>query len=450
MLENIKSIYFLKIIFFYVDDMKKLLLVKYNKKLQNKLDLNLYIYRLFSEKYIIYETNEKAKIYNAVSDQLQFEGEYLNGKKTGKGREYDINGNIIFEGEFLNGKRNGKGKEYIDRKLIYEGEYLKGLKWNIKEYDNITGEFINELKEGKGFIKEYNSYGSLAFEGEYVNGKKNGKGKEYKYDKKIFEGEYLNGKKWNGKGFDLDNNIVYELKNGKGFLKEYNFNNILIFEGEFLNGEKNGKGTEYFEYNEDLMLEGEVLIEEGNGAEKKYNKSIPIFEGQYLNGKRNGKGKEYNEEEEVTFEGEYLYGHKLKGKVYIKEKLEYEGDFLYERKWNGKGYDIFGYIIYELNNGNGRIKEYYYNGVPSFEGELLDGKKNGKGKEYDFNGELLFSGEYLNGIRNGKGEEYDNRVLIFEGEYLNGIKNGKGKEFNEYGKLIFEGEYLNGKRKIRI
>ena len=31
----------------------------------------------------------------------------------GKGKEYDeYDGELIFEGEYLNGKRNGKGKEY--------------------------------------------------------------------------------------------------------------------------------------------------------------------------------------------------------------------------------------------------------------------------------------------------------------------------------------------------
>ena len=29
-----------------------------------------------------------------------------------KGKEYDYDGNLIFEGEYLNGLRNGKGKEY--------------------------------------------------------------------------------------------------------------------------------------------------------------------------------------------------------------------------------------------------------------------------------------------------------------------------------------------------
>ena len=52
----------------------------------------------------------------------------------------------------------------------------------------------------KDMEKEFNDYGKLRFEGEYLNGERNGKGKEYNYDGElIFEGEFLNGKRWNGK-----------------------------------------------------------------------------------------------------------------------------------------------------------------------------------------------------------------------------------------------------------
>ena len=41
----------------------------------------------------------------------------------------------------------------------------------------------------------------------------NGKGKEYHFHGSLrFEGEYYHGKKWNGKGYDLNNNIIYKLK----------------------------------------------------------------------------------------------------------------------------------------------------------------------------------------------------------------------------------------------
>ena len=52
-----------------------------------------------------------------------FEGEYLNRKRSGKGKEYYDNGNLIFEGEYLYGKRL-KGKEYVNGRLEYEGDYI--------------------------------------------------------------------------------------------------------------------------------------------------------------------------------------------------------------------------------------------------------------------------------------------------------------------------------------
>ena len=79
--------------------------------------------------------------------------------------------------------------------------------------------------------------------------------------------------------------------------------------------------------------------------------------------------------------------------------MEYEGEFRNDKKWDGKGYDENGNIIYELINGNGKVKEYdhIYNEL-SFEGEYLNGERwNGEGTEYDEYGELTFEGEYING-----------------------------------------------------
>ena len=141
---------------------------------------------------------------------------------------------------------------------------------------------LNNNINGKG--KEYDIDGKLIFESEYLNGEKNGKGKEYNHNcKLLYEGEYYNDLKWKGKGYDLYKNIIYELKDGKGLVKEYHkFIDNIIFEGEYLNSRRNGKGKEYDKYNGELK-----------------------FEGEYLNGKRIGKGKEYNNSK-LIFEGEYF------------------------------------------------------------------------------------------------------------------------------------------------
>ena len=309
MLEKIKSTYFSRNIFSYIDEKRKLKLVNYNKKLQNKLNISLINYKLLSGKYIIHEGNDIWKIYDAFNDNLIFEGnylngigreydkenyndkiyegEYLNGKRSGKGKEYDGKGKLICEGTYKNGLRHGKCIEYYnDGKILLEGEYLNDKQWNTKEYDK-NGNIINEIKNGKGILNDYYYLSdNLIFKGECLNGLRNGKGKEYSDDGKLrFEGEYLydykikgkyyyiNGKlkydgefrydmEWNGKGFDLNGNIIYEISNGKGYIKEFDGNGELLFEGEYLNGKRNGKGREYYD---DGYLE---------------------FEGEYLNGKR--------------------------------------------------------------------------------------------------------------------------------------------------------------------
>ena len=97
MLDNIKSSYFSRIIFSFIDEEIKLKLVKYKLKLQNKLDINLINYKFFSKKYIIKGENGKIKVYDGFLDSLIFEDEYLNGK--GKGKIYVNSLELIFEGE---------------------------------------------------------------------------------------------------------------------------------------------------------------------------------------------------------------------------------------------------------------------------------------------------------------------------------------------------------------
>ena len=54
---------------------------------------------------------------------------------------------------------------------------------------------------------------------------------------------------------------------------------------------------------------------------------------------RNGFGKEYDFSGKLNFEGEYLYNHKLKGKLYIKEKNQNMKENFYSIK-NGMEKDM--------------------------------------------------------------------------------------------------------------
>ena len=110
MLKNIKSLYIIKVIFFYIEEEQKLKLIKYNKRFQKIMDLNIMNYKCFKGKNIINKYNIIGKENEGYNDELIFEGEYLNGERNGKRIEYDYKGDKLFEGEYLKGKKKWKRK----------------------------------------------------------------------------------------------------------------------------------------------------------------------------------------------------------------------------------------------------------------------------------------------------------------------------------------------------
>jgi len=141
-----------------------------------------------------YEANKIDKKVKEYKDILKFEGEYLYGKRNGKGKEYDINGKLIFEGDYLNDQRKNEinEKNKLEHHLISEVSLKNGAK--------------------NGIEKGYDEKGKIIYEKEYKNRIINGKVKE-NYGFYKFEGEFKDGKYWNGK------------------VKEY-YDNILKFDGE--------------------------------------------------------------------------------------------------------------------------------------------------------------------------------------------------------------------------
>ena len=322
-----------------------------------------------------------------------------------------INNNKLHEIKSLLVLKKIFSQIYERRKLyliIYNKTLQNKLKIGIINYKRFSTKYKEAEKDGQG--KEFDIYtNELIFEGLYKNGKKNGKGREYdRINNIIFEGEYKNDKR-NGIGKEFDN-----CKN-------------IIFEGNYINGIRNGFGKDYID-------------------------KIIIYEGNFFNGEKYGLGKEYsnlknnNGEYFYLFEGEYLRNHKVKGKLYINGKFEYEGEFLYDKKFEGRGYDDKGKVIYKLNNGEGKVKEYNYYGDLLYEGQIKNLLKNGKVKEYE-NNILIFSGSFLNGVKQGFCKEYNHKgELIFKGYYNNGIRHGYGFEFSQKNIKKFEGNFVEGQK----
>ena len=196
-LEKIKSNIILKRILNGITKYKYFHLINFNKALQKRINININDYKNLTKKIKIGPRNGFGKEFKKDNEILIFEGEYINGKKSGKGQEYYENGQIKFEGEY------------------FEGRKIEG-----KGYDNKGNEYLKIERNGKG--KEYNKNGKV-----------------------VFEGEYFNGKRWNGTRYNEKNELIFQIKNGKGKGKIFNFNCKLEYDGEYLNGERNGKGKEY-------------------------------------------------------------------------------------------------------------------------------------------------------------------------------------------------------------
>ena len=266
MMLKIKFNIIIKKIYSYLNEVIKLSMIIYNKELQKKLNINIKNYIKFSKEKILTIDNEgNGEIRGIKDDNLYFKGKFLNKKKNGFGFEYmTVCTNYIapktkgffitkitfgpkfptvqlmnytflyYEGEYINGKKEGKGKEYdIDTGLEYEGNFINGKR--------------------EGFGKEFGQNEKLIYEGEFKNGKREGMGKEYKNGVLIFEGEFKNDtRSRNGyrKEYDSNGNLISEglYKNGKmwsGKFTEYDERRIRQFVGEYKNGKRSGKGKDY-------------------------------------------------------------------------------------------------------------------------------------------------------------------------------------------------------------
>ena len=106
LIKSVKSIFIFKKVFSYLLELRKLTLTIYNKKIQNKLGIDLEYIKKISGRYQTRKKDGYGKLYRLKENisLLIYKGEYKNGKWNGKGKEYNEQGEKIFEGEYLNGK----------------------------------------------------------------------------------------------------------------------------------------------------------------------------------------------------------------------------------------------------------------------------------------------------------------------------------------------------------
>ena len=118
-------------------------------------------------------------------------GDYLNGKREGKG-VYEYNNGDRYEGDYKDDLKDGKGVYEFKNGDKYEGEYKEGFfhgkgKYEYGDGDVYIGEYKKDLRDGQGIYKYKNGN---VYEGEWKEGLKHGKGTFTYSDGSKYVGDY--------------------------------------------------------------------------------------------------------------------------------------------------------------------------------------------------------------------------------------------------------------------
>ena len=222
--------------------------------------------------------------------------------------ELIINGNRYI-GEHKNGTPHGKGVMfYNDSKLkSYEGDWVYGkrigkgtLIWQSGE--RYVGDWKNDHREGYGV--DYYTDGSV-YEGYWLNDKRHGKGKmtfaaDNAYNRKYYDGDWLNDV-LQGTGTMVWNDgdkYVGGWKNGGRYGKGvYYYSDGDRYDGDWVDGERHGKGTYYWAAGDYEVAN--YQNDKTNGSATYYFKKGSSYwsyaTGVYVNGVEDGKWEYYHE-----------------------------------------------------------------------------------------------------------------------------------------------------------
>lgn len=229
------------------------------------------------------------------------------------------------------------------------------------------------------------------------------------------------------------------LPHGKGIITMYNKE----FNGEFINGVKNGefrdiKGNYKILYDNDKIIKAVI-----NQNDYEYEGEISEnFDELIINGYGKYKNKKNTKYKDVIYEGMFLNGNIIKGKLYFEKDKYYEGTFYnFFPHGVGKVYDEIRCTLLEgewnMDMLNGGVKythikhniiahERYINNIPD---EIVNVNYNNYKNIRSFKG-IITNKNYIELNGNGTLEYSDNKV--YKGDIINLKKHGKGIYENVY------------------
>lgn len=196
-------------------------------------------------------------IYAGPRDEFQ--------QRSGSGKAIYATGDT-YDGEFFEGKKHGsgqyvfvsKGRSEADRAVLKEVEHLGK---DAADTSDAIDEIAAKLQLGRSIVEGILAYGiHPCYRGDYVHGKRTGRGMMKNKDATIYKGEFLENKR-HGQG-------VFYYLNGD------------IYSGNWKNGAKNGYGTYHFvngseyrgEWVQGNFTHGQWILPGGSYYEGKFDK----------------------------------------------------------------------------------------------------------------------------------------------------------------------------------
>ncbi len=375
----------------------------------------------------VIRSNQKAKTeYKQIRYDSGdvYEGETQNGKRHGKGKYTWADGDT-YEGDWKDGKRCGRGK------VIQYGKSPSGETYMKYSYD---GEWLDSKEHGHGICVE-GDFGwekmDKVFEGEWVNGKRQGRFVWYFTNSK--GGRYIDfyeDDKWIDGCIPYDESIktvgdakrfreaekrtrVSNVKTDFRFAKRLDMDivaSVGYYDGDYMNGERNGYGECAYD-NGDKYI-GTWKDGAANGVGRYAFARGGFYFGQFLNGRVDGYG--------VYFDGnDYHIGIFKNGECVTERDLVFEIGS--EGKWLPLGFesDKSAQIYGDPNKPSAAIM------------------KSSEGVEYSstarmwlarFNGNLMVMGKILQKggpINDQNGVFIHMDGLVATGEIRNSMLNGR-------------------------
>jgi S1-C subfamily serine protease/antitoxin component YwqK of YwqJK toxin-antitoxin module len=295
--------------------------------------------------------------------------------------------------------------------------------------------------QGCKLLDPYYSDGvTMKWEGSCVNGKADGFGKLTKYKdgqyESTYEGEFLNG-----------------IREGKG---KFSHKSETVLECNFKNGQAIGYGK--YDLGNGNYYNGEIVNyrQHGNGTLKMANGSK--FEGFFVSD-RMYTGKFTNFDGKVTYIQKYIPVEKISEKSgRYKPEIGVRVTEYFDDKWNRcqqKDASFYRLVTYESDNKpKGVVKDFYISGQlqSEFTAVYLDYEDEGKNFHegeatwYFKNGKIEQKRYYFNNKINGKNTfYYDNGQMAQQINYRLGVYDGLYQQWYKTGKLKISAFYETGR-----